>query len=260
LQVHPETHPSLHAASDTWRVTLLARGGATRASSVLARRGRDVAIFDTGMGHHDRSLAAALAAEGLRPDDVTLVFNTHGHVDHSHNNILFRRARIFCSARDREWTRQVHDVLERLDRPSADDIAPFYPEVLDESHNPKLIRKVLGIEKMLWDHSRWGPSSQAVWLEEAAPPPGIHVVETPGHSPHHVSFVIETAGRPVLICGDALLLRGEEDYEAPMMPPWSTPLYRESQARIHTFDGLIVPGHDEPFDNVQKTISKPPAK
>jgi hypothetical protein len=68
LQVDPERHSLLHAAGDAaWRVTLLMRGGATRATSVLARRGREVAIFDTGMGHHGRSITAALAAEGLRP-------------------------------------------------------------------------------------------------------------------------------------------------------------------------------------------------
>ena len=225
------------------------RGGATRASSLLARRGREVAIFDTGMGHHERAFAAALAAEGLAPQDVTLVFNTHAHVDHSHNNILFPRARIYCSARDRDWTRQMHDVLDRLDRPGPDDIAPFYPELAGGSFNPKLIRKVLGIEKLLWDPSRWGSPGQTVWLENATLPEGIRVVPTPGHSPHHVSFAIDTDARPVLICGDALLLRGEESYEAPMMPPWNTSMYRESQAHINAFDGVVVPGHDEPYDN-----------
>jgi glyoxylase-like metal-dependent hydrolase (beta-lactamase superfamily II) len=61
--------------------------------------------------------------------------------------------------------------------------------------------------------------------------------------------VIQTADRPALICGDALLLRGEETYGAPMMPPWNTPMYRASQARIQAFEGLIVPGHDEPYEN-----------
>jgi hypothetical protein len=45
------------------------------------------------------------------------------------------------------------------------------------------------------------------------------------------------------------MLRDEATYQAQMMPPWSTPLYRQSQARILAFDGLIVPGHDHPFEN-----------
>jgi N-acyl homoserine lactone hydrolase len=234
---------------EPWRVTVLMRGGATRSSSVLARRGAEVAVFDTGMAHHAGSFRTALAAEGITPEDVTLVFNTHAHVDHSHNNALFPRARIFCSARDREWTRAFHAALSATDHPGPDEVAPFYPEVADGRSPPKVVRKVVGIEKLLWDETRWGPPEQAAWLEETALPAGITLLETPGHSPHHVSFVIQTADRPVLICGDALLMRDEAVYEAPMMPPWSTELYRRSQARILAFDGLIVPGHDEPFDN-----------
>lgn len=225
------------------------RGGATCASVVLARRGTDIAIFDTGMAHHAASLSAALGAEGVAPEKVTLVFNTHAHVDHSHNNAMFPRARIFCSARDRDWTRAFHDVLSRSSNPGPEDIAPFYPEITGAPINPKLIRKILGIEKLLWDPSRWGDTAQCTWLEDATLPAGLRVLETPGHAPHHVSFIIETDRQPVLICGDALLLRGEQDYVAPMMPPWSLDLYRRSQERIRAFAGLIVPGHDEPFDN-----------
>jgi glyoxylase-like metal-dependent hydrolase (beta-lactamase superfamily II) len=249
LKIDSEPHRLDSGAGAPWRVSVLMRGGATRASSVLARRGGEIAVFDTGLGHHERSFSAALAAAGLTPEDVTLVFNTHGHIDHSHNNVLFPRARVYCSRRDRAWTREVHAALSAVERPAAEDVAPFYPEVARGAYNPKLIRKVLGIEKLCWDEARWGAPAQAAWLEEAPLPAGVRVVETPGHSPFHVSFAIETADRPVLICGDALLLRGEQDYAAPMMPPWSLDLYRASQARIHAFDGIIIPGHDEPFDN-----------
>ena len=247
---------------------MLIRGGALRSSSVLARRGNEIAIFDTGLAHHAGSIVAALAAKGVAPGDVTLVFNTHGHVDHSHNNALFQRARIFCSARDREWTRALHGVLARVDRPSPEDVLPFYPEIADVGYNPKIIRKVLAIEKLLWDEARWGRPHQFVWLEETAPPAGITVVETPGHAPHHVSFVIQTGGRPVLICGDALLQRDEVPGALPLMPPWYLTMYQRSQDRIGAFDGLIVPGHDEPFDNdpgvssasPQNSTSNPPEK
>jgi hypothetical protein len=55
----------------------------------------------------------------------------------------------------------------------------------------------------------------------------------------------------VLVCGDALLLRGEECAPDPLMPPWSTPDYRRSQCLICSFDGIVMPGHDEPYDNVR---------
>lgn len=231
-----------------WLVVMLVRGGALRASSVLARRGSEIAVFDTGLAHHRASLVAALAAQGLEPDDVTLVFNTHSHVDHSHNNALFRRARIFCSRRDREWTRALHETLARIERPTAEDVIAFYPEMASTAYDPKIVRKVLGIEKLLWDEKCWGHPSQFVWLEDETPPHGISVIETPGHAPHHVSYIIKTSSRPFLVTGDALLVRNEAHSALQLVPPYNLAAYQRSQALINSFGGHIVPGHDEPFD------------
>jgi glyoxylase-like metal-dependent hydrolase (beta-lactamase superfamily II) len=224
---------------------------------VLARRGSEVAVFDTGLPSHEGSLVAALALEGLAPDDVTHVFNTHSHVDHSHNNSLFRRARIFCSQLDREWTRAMHEALARLEHPTAEDVIEFYPEMTSTAYDPKIVRKVLSIEKFLWDEKRWGQPHQFAWLEEEATPDGISVIETAGHGPYHVSYIINTASRPVLITGDALLVRNEDQSDLQLVPPYNLAAYQRSQAIINSFDGIIVPGHDEPFDNdASKAISQ----
>jgi glyoxylase-like metal-dependent hydrolase (beta-lactamase superfamily II) len=220
------------------------------------------------MAHHTASLVDALAANGVAPAEITLVFNTHSHIDHSHNNTLFPRARICCSHRDRAWTRAVHAVLETTSHPRAEDVVAFYPELAADSYDAKTVAKILGIEKLLWDRTRLGPDEQCSWLEDCPPPPGITVVDTPGHTPYHVSFAIETTGRRVLVCGDALLLRDEEVYAAPMMAPWSSALYRQSQHLIASFDGIVVPGHDAPFENGdaarhganQNSTSNPPER
>lgn len=226
------------------------RGGALRASSVLARRDRDVAIIDTGIAHHTASLVAALAAEGVTPPEVTLVFNTHAHVDHSHNNVLFPNARIYASRRDRLWTRALHAVLDGVSAPGPEHVLPFYPSMAAAAYNPKVVRKMLAIDKLLWDESRWRHDDRTFWLEDVRPPAGIRVIDTPGHAPHHVSFAIETAGRQVLVCGDALLHRTDLEAAAPRMPPWDVSAYHASHDTIRAFDGIVVPGHDEPFDNV----------
>ncbi len=230
-----------------WHVSLLVRGGVTRASSVLARRGDDIAIFDTGMGHHTPLLTSALAAQRLSPADVTLVFNTHAHPDHSHNNVLFPRARIYGSTRDRAWTMAVHAAMARADRPTAEDVAPFFPEMRPGTYNPRLVQKVLGIDKLLWDASRLGPSEQIAPLESTPVPSGIRVIETPGHAPYHVSFAIDTGERTVVVCGDALLTCDDQYETPPMMPPWSLAIYRRSRAQLLTMDAILVPGHDAPF-------------
>jgi glyoxylase-like metal-dependent hydrolase (beta-lactamase superfamily II) len=215
---------------------------------VLARRGHDIAIFDTGMGHHAPVLTSALSAQQLSPEDVTLVFNTHAHPDHSHNNVLFSRARLFCSTRDRAWTRAVHDAIARADRPTAEDVAPFFPEMTPGAYDPRLVRKVLSIDKLLWDGSRLGCSEQVVSLEDTPLPSGISVIETPGHAPYHVSFAIDAGERTVVVCGDALLTCDDQYETPPMMPPWSFAVYQHSRAQLMSLDAILVPGHDAAFD------------
>jgi N-acyl homoserine lactone hydrolase len=249
LETKTDAHrPSTPLRPHAWDVRLLVRGGATRASTVLARRAREIAVLDTGMGHHDALLVSALKEHGVNPEEVTLVFNTHAHVDHSHNNVLFPNASIYCSSRDREWTMAVHDALARAETPGPEHITAFYPEMA-AAVGEKIVRKILGIEKMLWDPRRLGEDSRTVPLETNEPPAGITVIPTPGHSPHHLSFAIETSDIPVVVCGDALLLRGEETYEAVMMPSWNSREYAASRARLLERTALIVPGHDEPFQH-----------
>jgi glyoxylase-like metal-dependent hydrolase (beta-lactamase superfamily II) len=244
------SEPQSDASASAWRVAILSKGGALRASSVLACRGNDVAVFDTGLAQHESSVISALAAHQITPENVTHVFNTHLHVDHSHNNVLFTNARIYCSARDLAWARTLHETMDGVARPTPQDVLNCYPEMISVACDSKIVSKVLGIQKMLWDEQRWGRRDQFVWLEESAMPAGILAVETPGHSPFHVSYIIETTARPVLVAGDALFVRGESEASLYLVPPYSLEAYRRSQSFINAFDGIIVPGHDEPFDNL----------
>ncbi|MGI9035956.1 MAG: MBL fold metallo-hydrolase [Pyrinomonadaceae bacterium] len=235
--------------SEIWQVSLLTSGELFRASSLLATNGVDIAVFDTGLPQHSNSFIAALEKFGVAPEDVTLVFNTHAHVDHSHNNSLFENARIFCSRLDREWTRSFQETLARFENPAERDVLAFYPETANYQFDSKIFRKVLAIEKLVWDATRWGRDGQTCWLEENSLPDGINVLPTPGHAPHHVSYIIQTEQRPVLLCGDALLVRDEENANLSLIPPHDLAAYKHSQTLVKAFDGIIVPGHDAPFDN-----------
>jgi len=107
-----------------------------------------------------------------------------------------------------------------------------------------------GDEKLTWDESRWGDDAKINALETHQPPDGITILPTPGHAPHHFSFIINTTERPVLVAGDALLVRHESARdELQIIPPYNLRDYKDSQQLIESFDGIIVPGHDDPFDN-----------
>ncbi|WP_352431506.1 MBL fold metallo-hydrolase [Pyrinomonas sp.] len=254
MKIEPQAH---HHNSDEstegsarWRVEVLVAGDPVRASVVLARRRpREVALFDTGLALHEVSLRAALAARGLAPEDVSMVFNTHAHVDHSHNNSLFARARIYCSARDRQWTRALHAALSATNEADAPELLRFYPDLASGAYDPKIVRKMFEIERLLWDDARLGDDRQCAWLEEASLPTGIHAIATPGHVPFHTSFIIDADPFPVLVAGDALLMRDEADAVLQLMPPHDPVAYHRSQLWVLSFHGLIVPGHDAPFMN-----------
>ncbi len=113
----------------------------------------------------------------------------------------------------------MHETMARVAQPTPQDVLDCYLEMAATTYDAKIVRKTLGIQKMLWDETRWGRPEQFVWLEEAELPAGINVINTPGHSPFHVSYIIETAARPVLVAGDALLVRGEAHSSLQLVPP-----------------------------------------
>lgn len=52
-------------------------------------------IIDTGNIIVEQEIIKALKKEGLNPEDIDIVVNTHSHSDHRDNNHLFRNATIY---------------------------------------------------------------------------------------------------------------------------------------------------------------------
>lgn len=57
-------------------------------------------VVDTGKEEDRSFIKERLELQGLSPDDVDLVINTHGHPDHSGNNSLFTRAPVLSGVGD----------------------------------------------------------------------------------------------------------------------------------------------------------------
>lgn len=53
-------------------------------------------VVDTGAREDVPELSKALSSAGLRPDDVSIVVNTHLHSDHTGGNDLFENARFYA--------------------------------------------------------------------------------------------------------------------------------------------------------------------
>ncbi|MET7400228.1 MBL fold metallo-hydrolase [Dactylosporangium sp. NPDC005572] len=159
--------------------------------------GDTVVLVDTGVGNGkprpglpawsglDTDFLDRLAAHGVQPDGVDVVVSTHLHFDHVGWNTTarrdtwtptFTRARYLVSETEfGYWAGRPHGE-------SADDHAGF-----DDSVRPVLDAGL--VDLVADDHKVHD---------------GIRLVPTPGHTPGHVSVLVESAGREAVISGDAI--------------------------------------------------------
>ena len=108
-----------------------------------------------------------LAALGLSPADVDLVFLGHLHFDHAGGLNEFAHAELHVHSRELLAAREPADAAY-----FADDFAGDY---------------------------RWRPTDTEYDLL-----PGVRAIESPGHTAGHMSLWIELPkGAPILLCGDA---------------------------------------------------------
>jgi len=118
----------------------------------------------------DDAIVARLAALGVKPDDVSIVVNSHLHFDHAGNNGAFPRATFVVQAEHLAFAKG----------------KPNFPGVY-------------------WDIAelRYLPVTGRTRVAT-----GVEVVPTPGHAPGHQSLVVDLAetGR-VVLTGDAAFTR-----------------------------------------------------
>ncbi len=176
-------------------------------------------LIDTGMGSspevdaHYRplrqSLAAALGALGLQPQDVDLVINCHLHFDHCGGNPQLVNRPIFTQRTELKTATQEPDyTLSEL------------------VHAPGLKYEALD--------------------GQAEVAPGVIVIPTPGHTAGHQSVVVRRVDGTVIVAGqshdsatdygaDVLALRIHRDGHAqplPVPPPWMPVLEQFDPARV----------------------------
>lgn len=129
------------------------------------------------------ALEAGIARAGFEPADITLVINTHLHFDHAGGNTYrneagevlaaFPNARYVVQRGEYEYARRANERTS----------ASYFPHNWD----------------VLFAADRFD-------LIEGEPElrPGIRVRRTPGHTPHHQSVVLESAGETLCFLGDVV--------------------------------------------------------
>lgn len=134
----------------------------------LVETGSEVILFDTGLSAE--GIRAALAAAGRSPDDVSLVVLTHMHGDHigglSEGGVptFAKAAYVTGRAEFDHWAKAGNEGFEAKVRPLAENM-------------------------------RFLEDGEAV-------APGIEAILAPGHTPGHMGFALESAGRGLILTAD----------------------------------------------------------
>ena len=150
---------------------------------LLIQTNSDNILVDTGIGElpekfrpyykvdRNITLEQSLKCDGLSPEDISIIINTHLHVDHCGNNKLFKNAKVVVQE-----------------------------EELKYSKNPDRFQKGGYIEELFS-----GMDFQAVTgnLEVVQ---GVSVLKTSGHTPGHQAVIIDATdsvlGKKYVYCGD----------------------------------------------------------
>jgi glyoxylase-like metal-dependent hydrolase (beta-lactamase superfamily II) len=154
-------------------------------TSYLIRTDGRTVLVDTGLGPRMRGgrsgvtglLPGALAALGVTPEQIDTVLFTHLHFDHVGWS---------CVERDGTWSPRFPNARYLIRRPEWERWSAESYRYLEEHVRP-LLR-----------------SHQAELVDDGCEPaPGVRMLDTPGHTPGHVSVLVYSRGEGGVITGDA---------------------------------------------------------
>jgi len=162
----------------------------TSVNAYLVNTGTKLILIDTGAGKLFGPtlgfLVANLEASGYRPDQVDEIYITHMHPDHVGGLIAgdkpaFPNAILRADQKDADYWLSAANLAQA----PADSKGFFQGAVA--SVNPYVAA------------GRFKPFSGSGELS-----PGISALATPGHTPGHTSYVVESQGRKLIVLGDLI--------------------------------------------------------
>ena len=161
---------------------------------LIRAHGRNV-LVDTGLGdkvdhkftemfgvERTPTLLQSLKQHGLGPDDIHLVINTHLHFDHAGGNTSERNGALEPAFPKARYVVQRGEYQDAV-RPNERTRASYRAENITPPAMAKHWEFVEGDTELL---------------------PGVSVMVTPGHTPHHQSIKVDSGGQVALFLGDVI--------------------------------------------------------
>jgi N-acyl homoserine lactone hydrolase len=176
-----------------------------------------------------QAVAAQLQARGVEPGDIRLIVMTHLHFDHASALAEFPAATVLVSKP--EWQ-------------AAQARGAALQGYVAAQFDPRLTYRTLDLHSPP-AHPR-GPFERALDLFGDG---SLTLLDTPGHSPGHMSILARLSEREALIAGDAIYTMATlREGKRPLRSQSSKDFERSIRAlqaydREHP-DALIIPGHD----------------
>ena len=146
-------------------------------------------LIDTGLPHHEQTILAYVAGLGKAAREVKRIVLTHSDFDHFGSLAALHKltgARTYAS------------------KPEADAIAMGRPSRFPRMPAGSLMRRLRYLRMRLFVKA--APFQVDEILTDGQVLPvlgGLRVVETPGHTPGHISLFAPAAG--ILFCGDSMV-------------------------------------------------------
>jgi glyoxylase-like metal-dependent hydrolase (beta-lactamase superfamily II) len=189
--------------------------------SLLVLTDEERILVDTGAGElpedrvkmyqleRERSLVEGLAELGIGARDITIVINTHLHFDHCGWNRAFENARLLV-----------------------------HKDELVHAHEPYRFQ-MRGYHRPHFEGLEFEIVDREVEVTE-----GVRVVPTPGHTPGHISVVVDHGSDRYIFCGDTGPLK--ENIEKRNVIGITTDPVQclESIDRLRSLEGTYVYSHD----------------
>jgi glyoxylase-like metal-dependent hydrolase (beta-lactamase superfamily II) len=159
---------------------------------VVAKSGSDMILFDAGAGSGMAAsagkLAESLKAAGVDPAAITKVVFTHAHPDHLFGALGADGKPVYANA-------SFHMAETEYNFWAAPDLASKMPEAMQ------------GMVKGIQGSLAGLKEKIATFKGGAELLPGVGVIDTPGHTPGHVSFEL-AGGDGLVLVGDAITVPG----------------------------------------------------